>query len=521
MLGTTGRVLSSGRGDKPLPRRGGTVTMLVDPEPTTLVALTNCADPTMLVSAKVCEGLLAYDFDLRPRPQLATEWSVSSDGLQLTFHLRQGVRWSDGRPFSSRDVAHSIALLQKHHPRGRSTFANVAQVRTPNPQTAVVILTRPAPYLIGALAGCESPMLPEHLCHKGSETLAFNGSAPVGTGPFLFKEWVPGSHLVYERNPDYWDQPKPYLDRLIIRFIEDSAAKLAAIEDGAIDLAPAFPLPLGDNNRLHKHPDLTFETNGYQYMNQVVRLEFNLDDPLFANPIVRRAVAHSVDRAALIERAWLGYGKPAAGPISPDLPAFYDVNLRPPVFDPAQAEHLLDEAGLRRGADGVRARIQLDYVPAGEGYGRTALFIGEALREVGIESTVRSQNFGAYIKRIYTDRLFSLTVSRSNHMFDPSVGVQRLYWSKNFQLGVPFSNGAHYINNRVDRLLERGAQVSDLAERQSIFNLFQNAVVNDLPDVPLLAPTQITVARRGVFDHSITADGAASSLADTYVNFGS
>ncbi|MBV8818917.1 MAG: ABC transporter substrate-binding protein [Acidobacteriaceae bacterium] len=514
-----GQLPSIGHAGQPsgVPRRGGTLTMLVEPEPTTLVALTNSADPTMLVSGKVSEGLLAYDFDLRPQPQLATEWSVSDDGLQLTFVLRRGVCWSDGKPFTSRDVAHSVALLQKHHPRGRSTFANVAEVRTPDDYTAIFILTRAAPYLLQALAGCESPMLPEHIYSQGDEMLAANGAAPIGTGPFVFKEWVRGSHITYERNPGYWDQPKPYVDRLIVRFIEDPAAKVTAIETGAVDLAPATPLPLSEINRLRGHPDLAFETNGYQYTNQIVRIEFNLDDSLFADPKARRAVAHAIDRSALIECAWLRYGKPATGPISPDLSAFYDPDLRPPIFDPARAERLLDEAGLRRGPGGVRTRVPLDYVPAGDGYSRTASYIADALAMIGIEATVRTQDFGAYIRRIYSDRSFSLTVNRMNNMFDPSVGVQRVYWSKNFRRGVPFSNGSHYVNPEVDRLLEQAAAEQDVVKRRVDFRRFQETVVSDLPDISLLAPTQITVARKRVLDHTVTADGAAASLANAYI----
>ena len=114
------------------PVRGGTLNLVVDPEPPTLVDLTNTAVPTLKVSTKVTEGLLTYDFALHPEPQLATSWSISSDGLQYTFHLRHGVKWHDGQDFTSADVAYSIELLKRVHPRGKGTFANVAEVRTPD-----------------------------------------------------------------------------------------------------------------------------------------------------------------------------------------------------------------------------------------------------------------------------------------------------------------------------------------------------------------------------------------------------
>ena len=129
---------------------GRSLTMLLEPEPPTLVALTNCGDPSMFVSAKVTEGLLAYDFNLTPRPQLATAWSATPDSKEFTFHLRHGVRWHDGAPFTSRDVASAIALLRDVHGRGGTTFANVVGVRTPDPHTAVIALSQPAPFLLYA-----------------------------------------------------------------------------------------------------------------------------------------------------------------------------------------------------------------------------------------------------------------------------------------------------------------------------------------------------------------------------------
>jgi peptide/nickel transport system substrate-binding protein len=498
------------------PRRGGTLTMLVDPEPTTLVALTNSADPSMLVSGKVTEGLLSYSFDLEPKPQLATNWSVSADGRALTFELRQGVRWHDGAAFTSGDVAFSIGLLKTHHPRGRTTFANVVEVRNPDPHTVTLVLSEPAPFLLSAFAGCESPIVPRHLYEGSDPATNRNGAAPIGTGPFVFKEWVKGSHIVYARNPAYWDGSKPYLDGLVIKFIKNPAERISALENGAVQLAPGTPVSPGDLDRLRSNPDLVFETQGYTYTNQVVRLEFNLDDPILRNIKVRRAIAHAVDRSAIIRDAWFGYAEPAYGPISPDLKQFHARELATPNFDPVEAERLLDEAGLPRDADGTRLRLELDYVPAGDGYRRTADRISTALAAVGIQAMVRSQDFPAYIKRVYTDRDFRFAVSRVNNMFDPSVGVQRVFWSKNFQRGVPFSNGSHYASREADSFLERAAIETDPVLRREYFRQFQKIVVSDLPDVTLLVPTQITIANKRIVGHTLTADGAAANFAETY-----
>ena len=135
------------------PKKGGTLTFLQNAEPTSLISLTNVATPSLSVCAKTTEGLLEYDYAVNPRPALATEWSISPDGLRYSFKLRPNVKFHDGKPFTSADVAYSIQLLKTVHPRGRNTFANVVEVQTPDPLTAVIVLSKPAPYLIKAFPG--------------------------------------------------------------------------------------------------------------------------------------------------------------------------------------------------------------------------------------------------------------------------------------------------------------------------------------------------------------------------------
>ena len=139
---------------------------------------------------------------------------------------------------------------------------------------------------------------------------------------------------------------------------------------------------------------------------------------------------------------------------------------------------------------------------------------GTDSRYLGIAAEVRMQDFPAYIRRIYTDRDFAFAISRMNNMFDPTVGVQRVFWSKNFRPGVAFSNGSHYQSAEADDLLQRAAIEPDPATRINLFRAFQERVIEDLPDLTLLAPKQITIASKRIFDHTVTADGIAGNLAD-------
>ena len=500
------------------PRRGGTLTIALSSEPTALVAVTTVVTPTLSVSNKVTEGLLRYDFDLTPRAELATEWAVSPDGLSYVFKLRPGVKWHDGRDFTSADVAFSLLLLKQIHPRGRSTFANLAEVLTPDPLTAELRLARPAPYLIKALAGAESPILPRHIYEGTDAATNPNNAAPIGTGPFLFKEWVRGSHVIYERNPDYWDAPKPYLDQLVIRFIPDAGARSAAFETGQVDLGYRTPVGLADVERLRRHADLRFETKGNSYSFNVTKLEFNLDNEYFRHLKVRQAVAHAMDRAQITRIAFFGNAEPCASPIAPGLREFHDPAPSPYGFDLAAAERLLDEAGFRRAANRVRFRVPLDFNPVLDEARRLSDILRASLGRIGIAVDLRAQDTGSFVKRVYTDRDFAFTTNGLSNLFDPTVGVQRSYWSKNFIRGVPFSNCTHYANPEVDRLLEAAAVENDTARRVELFREFQRIVAVEVPDINLASPTFLTIHNKRVHDHSLTANGIEASLADTYVD---
>ncbi|RQS62611.1 ABC transporter substrate-binding protein [Burkholderia sp. Bp8963] len=501
------------------PRRGGVLTLLVEPEPPTLLSIANTAGSTLKTSAKTNEGLLAYGFDLKPKPQLATAWQVSPDGLQYRFTLRRGVKWHDGRPFTSADVAFSIGLLKGAHPRGRGTFANVADVRTPDDWTVVVVLSKPSPYLLRAFDAAESPIVPKHLYKDATaQNVAShpNNNAPVGTGPFRFKEWVRGSHVVYERNPDYWDAGKPYIDTLIVKFIPDAAARAVAFESGTVDLGGESPVPLSELARLSANPKLGLETRGYEYSITQTRIEFNLDHPVLGKLPVRQAIAHALDRNVIRNTIWYGYAAESPTPIAPGSP-FHDPRPSPYPYDPRRAEALLDAAGYPRGANGKRFALTHDFLPYGDGFRRVADYVRSALARVGIDVTIRAQDFPTYIRRVYTDRAFDFTNNSMGNFFDPTAGVQRLYWSQNFKRGVPFSNGSHYVNPEVDQLLEAAAIESDAARRLDLFKRFQQIVEDELPDINLVALKQVTIANRRVQDHTTTATGLNGSLADVWL----
>ncbi|KVE28909.1 ABC transporter substrate-binding protein [Burkholderia singularis] len=497
-------------------KRGGTLNVSINPEPPVLVSIFQTTGPALLASSKVHEGLLAYDFDMRPRPQLASAWQASPDGLAYTFTLRRNVKWHDGQPFTSADVAFSIELLKAIHPRGRSTFANVARIRTPDAHTAIVELSKPAPFLIRALSAGESPIVPKHLYAGGDPLSNPHNNAPIGTGPFRFKSWTRGASIVYERNPDYWEAGKPYIDTLVFKVIPDPAARSAAFETGALDLGGENPVPLTELPRLSRLPQLAVETRGYRFLAPQTEIDFNLDHPVLKDRRVRQAIAQAINAQVVQKTIAYGYADVSPTPITPASP-YHDPTLAPYPFDPAAAGKLLDAAGYPRGAAGVRFRLTHDYLPYGDLFRRLADYTKSALARVGIDVTVRSQDLPSFLKRVYTDRQFDFASTGVNTLFDPSVGVQRLYWSKNIRPGVPFSNAPHYSNPDVDRLLEAASIEPDESRRVALYRQFQQIVHRDLPILNLIAPRSITLANRRVRDHTVSAQGLEGNFADVYL----
>jgi len=492
-----------------------TLTVVLNPEPPTLVAFFNTAGTSVVTSAKVLEGLLEYGHDLTPRPQLATSWTVSDDGLEYVFKLREGVRWHDGKPFGAADVALSLQLAKRYHPRGTVTFANLLAAEAVDAHTLRLTLSRPAPYLLLALAAGETPILPAH--RYDVETALQNplNTAPIGTGPFRFKEWQRGSHVVYERNPDYWQPGKPAIDTLLFRLIPDIAARLNGFKNRSVDLGDGSPVPLSEVSKLDGF--LSATTMGYEDNATMIMLEFNLDHAVLQKPAVRQAIAHALNRDQIRDVAFYGYAIPAVAPVSKaSFPRLHLDAPNPYPYDIAQANRLLDEAGYPRRGNQPRFAITLHANPFSQGGQRTAHYVRSALSRVGIQVTVREQDPGSYIRSVYAQREFDCTISSVSTMFDPTVGLQRVFWSGSFNPQVPWSNATHYHNPQVDQLLEAAAVEPDPARRAELFKAFQAIVIREIPSIVLVQAQHVTVYNTRVAGFNQAAAGVHGNLADVH-----
>lgn len=475
------------------PKKGGTLTYTYHPEPPALSTIATTAVPVSIIATKIYEGLLEYEgAGLTPKPGLAESWTVSDDHLTYTFKLREGVKFHDGKPFTSEDAKFSVGTIARnYHSRGKTYFSNVESIETPDPRTVVFKLSEPVPYFLRAFQPGETPMMPKHgFTEKEIADKAVRKAQimqePIGTGPFKLKEWKKGSYIILERNKDYWKEGKPYLDQIVLRVLPDGAARAIAVEKGEVDLAPMTALPPAEIQRLSAMDGFVSSQEGSEGLGPIMWLELNLREKPLSELKVREAISLAIDRQKLVDVIWYGNGKPARGPIVSANPNHFDESLPPFEFDPAKAEKLLDEAGYPRKDGGARFTLTQNYLPYGEEWVRQAEYIRQALGKIGIEVTTQSLDMGGWLKRIYTDWDYDFTSTFTHNYSDPTIGVQRAFISSNIRKGASFSNSMNYANPKVDELLKKAATLPDGPERKKVWAEVQQTIRHDLPVIFLI-----------------------------------
>ncbi len=477
-------------------RRGGVLVVGLDPEPLALASAGSIDAGASQISPKLFDRLFNQDLDGRPVPQLALSAQVSHDGLGVRINLRPGVKWHDGQPLTSADVAYSIAeVWTRLNARLQLAFANLAGVDTPAPLVALIRFSRPAPYIFSALADGGAQVVPRHI-YGGKDVLSNpNNRAPIGSGPFIFESWERGGHIVLRRNPNYWDAPRPYLDKVIFRLISAGAPTVAALETGEVQYVGQQGVPLSEVERIRANKNLWVYNRSPSFLASFAGLAFNVERPVLRDVRVRQAFAHAIDKAFLLKNVWLGHGALADSPISPGSP-FHAAGLPQYPLDLKRSEALLDAAGFPRKADGVRLTLHNDIMPPSQLNALAAEFIRSSLAKVGVRLELRREELGTYLRRVFTTRDFDVETYGTAADFDPALGIQRFYWSKSIQIGVPYTNPTHYASPQADRLLEAAQVELDPARRRELYFEIQRLVQQDLPLIPILFPDELAFGSR-------------------------
>ena len=497
-------------------KAGGTFIKIVQPEPPSLAPYLSTSGPIGLVAPKIYQGLLDYDMDLNIVPELAESYEISDDGLTVTFKLQQGVTWHDGQPFTSADVQFTIMdVLKKFHPRGPNSFKEVTAIETPDDHTAIFKLDKPAPYMMRAFAGYESPIVPKHLLEGKDIREAELGNNPVGTGPFKFVEWKKGQYIRLDKNENYWKEGLPLLDRVVARIIPDASTRTAAMESGEVHYGAFGAIPNVDVVRLRELDSIGVTTDGYAMINPMALIEFDVNNPPFNDPAIRKAISHAIDRQFLIDNIWFGFGKAATSALSSNFEPtglYAAADNYPGKPDVAKAKQILDDAGITADSNGVRAKATLDLIPYGEDWRRAGEYVKQAMGDIGIELDLRYEDVPTWIKRVYGDYDFTMNMNYFYQLPDPVIGVHRHYGTDQIRQGTPFVNSTRYSDSDLDAMLVAGATSADPEARVGIYKDIQAKLAEDMPVMNLFEMQFTTVYSSKLKDHSFSAMGAYSSF---------
>lgn len=478
------------------PRYGGTMIVAIPGDPPTMLPSITTSIYAHFVTGQIFNTLIDYNLDGSERPELAESWEISKDGLSYTWRLVKNAEWHDGKPFTSADVKYNFEeLLPKYHPTGGQSFDCIDRVDTPDAYTAIFKLKYPFPPLIKFLGLFNAGIAPKHI-FEGSDPrrnpYATGEKPPIGTGPFKFVEWVKGDHITLVKNPKYFKKDRPYLDKIIIKPVaRDPMGAVLALEKGEIDYFPMY-IPLSEVDRLRKVPGVIVTNQGDEGFNTIgSNIMFNLKREPYNNLKFRQAIAHAVDKREIIAKAFYGKGNPASGPIHSNMMNIFNPATNTTIvykLDRAKSDQLLDEVGLKRGADGVRLKVPFAYDMADFSQVKTAEVLREQLAKVGVDLVLQPMEPATMYDVVWAKFNYDMALWRSmSTLADPSVGAARAYLTAQIGKGS-FTNGMQYSNPRIDELFPKVQREVDEKKRLEMYYEIQEILVKDLPLVWLVEP---------------------------------
>jgi len=446
------------------------------------------------VGRRIVEPLLTFaEESTQLVPNLAESWTISPDGLQYTFKLRKGVKFHDGTPFNAAAVKFSIERqINPEHPAskiGKYPFANyffgnVKAIEAMDEGTVRFVLKEPrASFLVVMAAAAASMVSPAAMMKAGVDF----ASAPVGTGPFRYTSWTKGQAVVLEKFPDYW-KGAPKIERVVYRPIVEDQARLTELLTGTLDLIVGVPADFVAQLESSPKVNLLKQVGAHVWYLGINNTKKPLDDKR-----VRQALNYAVNKEAIVRDVLKGTGAISRGPVLPGTWGA-DPSLAAYPYDPARAKKLLADAGYPNGFSTTM------WVPeSGSGMQSPvamAIVMQSNLRAVGVNVTLQTMEWGAYIAKLRTreQELFALSWAAGSE--DPDMVMYPLFHSSQWSPNGP--NRALYKNEKFDALLTEARQVTDQAKRAALYREAQKILVEDAPWVFVDHEIQIAATSKRV-----------------------
>lgn len=456
-------------------KRGGRV-VLPSNEPTYLNPVLETRYNRVL--PLVFEGLIGVDGALEPVPVLAESWTIAPDGRSLTFKLRPGVTWHDGKPFTSKDVAFTVeAIRTTASPTALKTyFAHVAKLETPDDLTVQVTYDRPyAPALMSWTVG----ILPAHVYGGGPLLESPGNKEPVGTGPYRMARWEPGKRVLLDANPTWWNG-RANLDQVEVLF--DVAEPLAALENGQLDFTEVPELDAWATRT--QVPEFRERYEVTTVPGSLFRMiAWNVERAPMSDPKVRRALTLALDRHRLIEDVLLGEARPMSAPFFPSMYGA-DPAIAPLPFDLGVAAKLLDEAGKPTGPSG-RFAITVLAIQSQKNATNEEMFaiFRRDLAAIGVTLEVAYVSPVEFEQKIVARDFDAAFLGWLPDVADPDPSA--LLHSSQIKVG---QNIAGYASKEADALLEAAVATPNRDERKAHYRKLHALLAADLPYTVLYAP---------------------------------
>jgi len=465
--------LVAGPGATPAQKYGGVFRTMLSSSPPSLSIHDEATIYTQMPVMPVYNNLALYDPFRKQEgqetiiPELATEWAWDADHRRLTFKLRQGVKWHDGKPFTAADVKHTFDVVRgkakqrlKLNPR-RLWYQNVEDVTTKGDHEVTFHLQRPQPALLGMLSSGFSPIYPAHVAPSQLR------SQTMGTGPFKLKVYTPDQAVELEKNPDYWLKGRPYLDGVHLAIIRKRSTRLAHLISGKADMEVPYQVTEPIKRQLEKDiPNIQFQLNSSGVSTNLI---FNTKKPPFDNPKLRKAVALALDRNGLVKGLYSGVSIAGGGAM---LPAPYGAWGMP-------EELMAQVPGMGDGARNKEAARQimreLGYGPEKPlqvqisarnlvTYTDPATWAISELKQVYVEAVLEAVESGNWHGKV-ARRDFQIGMNRTaNGGDEPDITFYEHYACKSQR------NYSDFCDSELERKVDAQSQEVDVAKRKALVN---------------------------------------------------
>ncbi|MGQ0568601.1 MAG: ABC transporter substrate-binding protein [Armatimonadota bacterium] len=449
--------------------------------------------PTTQVIKVMFNTLTKYNpGDLKVVPDLATLWTPAENGRIWVFKLRRGVKWHDGRPFSAADVKFTFDAIVDPRNRAlyRTTFTGLQSVSALDDYSVRFEFDRPYPSL-PIVVGFNIPIIPRHVLEgKNLADMAEFIRQPVGTGPYRWKEYVEGSHVTLEANPDYYTG-RPRIDSVVIKIVPEINTAVAQLRTGELDLGIIEPVHV-DSLRNQTH--LRFQT---VELPSAFYVSLNNSRWPFNDKKVRQALMYGLNRQQMVERILKGTANLATGPYAKAFGKFYNPNLKPYPYDVNRARTLLAEAGFRPGAGGILEKdgrplaFELMVDKGNPTREQIALVAQQQWKALGADVRLNVVEWSVYIRR-GNQRPGDYEARTSWRITSPDPDKTPEYTSGGTV------NHYMYNNPEVDRLMAEARATFDPTSRPKLYHKIQELIYDDVPVLWIFYNSEILAINRRV-----------------------